>query len=48
MSSFPCESLDWDQENGRAPDYLVPIYFAETFHIVELPIGLGVAGTLLK
>jgi hypothetical protein len=37
ISGFSCESLDWDKENSRASDYLVPIYLAGIFHIVELP-----------
>jgi hypothetical protein len=36
MSSFSCELLDWDQENSRASDYLMPIYLDRMFHIVEL------------
>ena len=35
MSSFSREWLDWDQENSRASDYLVPIYLDGMFHIVE-------------
>ena len=36
MSSFSCEWLDWDQENSRASDYLMPNYLDGMFHIVEL------------
>jgi hypothetical protein len=36
---FSCERLDWNQENSRASDYLVPIYLDEMFHIVELRCG---------
>jgi hypothetical protein len=39
MSRFSCEWLDWDQENSRASDYLVPIYLDRMFHIVELRYG---------
>jgi len=39
MSSFSCELLDWDQENSRASDYLVPTYLDGMFHIVELRCG---------
>jgi hypothetical protein len=36
MSGISCESLELDKENSRASDYLVPIYLAGIFHIVEL------------
>jgi hypothetical protein len=36
---FSRESLDWDEENSRASDYLVPIYLGRMFHILELRGG---------
>ena len=45
--SFLDESI-YQRENSRTSDYLVPIYLARLFHIVELGTPVSITARLLK
>jgi len=45
--SFLDESIN-QRENSRTSDYLVPIYLARLFHIVELGSPVSITARLLK